>query len=188
MNIVSLHDSATGNSARVLVGLGFNCFEWIVKFDDGPRDMLWAEEGFDTGEKRPSGSGIPLLFPFPNRIRGARYQWGGREYVLDGLRQDGQGNAIHGFVIDRPWRVIARDETSAVGQFQLSVDSPDRRELWPADFLIEVRYYLLETALRSDVRISKDSPLEGLGAWASSVPKQTICSVRTPSARSAARA
>jgi aldose 1-epimerase len=69
------------------------------------------------------------------------------------VHQDGQGNAIHGLVIDRPWRVTYRDEISVLGQFQLSVDSPDRRGLWPADFLIEVRYQLRDAALRCDVRV-----------------------------------
>jgi aldose 1-epimerase len=36
----------------------------------------------------------------------------------------------------------------------LSVDAPDRRSLWPADFLIEVRYQLREASLRCDVRIT----------------------------------
>ncbi|MDQ3330252.1 MAG: aldose 1-epimerase, partial [Planctomycetota bacterium] len=32
--------------------------------------------------------------------------------------------------------------------------APDRRELWPADYLIEVRYEVLGPALRADIRIA----------------------------------
>jgi aldose 1-epimerase len=36
----------------------------------------------------------------------------------------------------------------------LSVDAPDRSSLWPADFLIEIRYELREALLRCDVRVT----------------------------------
>ena len=57
--IVEILDRQSGAHARVLVSLGFNCFSWRPVLDDGPREMLWAEGGFDAGDKRPSGSGIP---------------------------------------------------------------------------------------------------------------------------------
>jgi aldose 1-epimerase len=40
------------------------------------------------------------------------------------------------------------------GQFQLSVDAPDRRALWPSDFVIEVDYELVRSRLRARFRIS----------------------------------
>ena len=75
--IVEFTDPESGARARVSVGQGFNCFSWQPVLDDGPREMLWADAAFDSGEKRPSGSGIPLLFPFPGRIGGAtvHVQW-----------------------------------------------------------------------------------------------------------------
>jgi aldose 1-epimerase len=154
MQTVELCNSQTGASAKILAEVGFNLFQLRVPAGGRMIDVLDAAADFSQTGESPSHSGIPLLFPFPNRIRGGRYQWGGQEYVLERVRQDGQGNAIHGLVIDRPWRVVARDETTAVGQFQLSRDAPDRRSLWPADFLIEVRYELRDTALHCDVRIS----------------------------------
>src|SRR5262249_48079840 len=43
---------------------------------------------------------------------------------------------------------------TATGQFQLSVDAPERRDLWPADFVIELRYELHDAAMRCDLRIA----------------------------------
>src|SRR5215471_5017570 len=100
-HIVSITDSATGATARILVSLGFNCFSWRPVLSDGPREMLWAHPDFAGGNERPSGSGTPLLFPFPGRIAGARYSFGGRQYELE--PGDNFGNAIHGFVHKRPW-------------------------------------------------------------------------------------
>jgi aldose 1-epimerase len=132
---------------------GFNLFQLQIPVGSRTVEVLDATADFEATGESPNHNGIPLLFPFPNRIRGAQYNWAGREYVLEGVHQDGQGNAIHGLVIDRPWRVIERGPDTVVGQFQLSVDAADRRSLWPADFLIEVRYELHESALRCELRV-----------------------------------
>jgi aldose 1-epimerase len=148
-----LTNTRTGATARILPAVGFNMYQLQLPVGKRTVDVLDATPDFPTTGKSPSHSGIPLLFPFPNRIRGARFTWAGREYALDGIHQDGQGNAIHGLAIDRPWRVIQVIENAAVGQFQLSVDAPDRRGLWPADFLIEVRYELRDAGMRCDLRV-----------------------------------
>jgi aldose 1-epimerase len=62
---------------------------------------------------------------------------------------DGRGNAIHGFVLNRPWRVIEQTDRRVVGQFQSSVDDPDVLKQWPADFRITVSYELTGTELHS---------------------------------------
>jgi aldose 1-epimerase len=153
MQPIDLKNSRTGATARILAEAGFNLFQLHIPVGSRMVEVLDADLKFETTGTSPNHSGIPLLFPFPNRIRGARYRWKEREYVLEGIHQDGQGNAIHGLVFDRPWRVTFRDESSAVGQFQLSIDAPDRSALWPADFLIEVRYQLHDGGLRCDIRV-----------------------------------
>lgn len=153
MNPLTLTNTRTGSTARIHPEFGFNLYQLQLPVGKQIVDVLDAVPDFAKTGTSPSHSGIPLLFPFPNRIRGGRYNWAGREYVLDGIHQDGQGNAIHGLVIDRPWRVIQVIENAVVGQFQLSVDAPDRRALWPADFLIEVRYELRDAGLHCDVRV-----------------------------------
>jgi aldose 1-epimerase len=119
-------------------------------FHDGPREMLWAEPGFEAGDKRPSGSGIPLLFPFPGRIGNARYRFEGKEYSLQPA--DAFGNAIHGFVYTRPWRVVERSGSRVVGEFHASVDDASILEHWPADFRIRVSYEVRGRELVSDIR------------------------------------
>jgi aldose 1-epimerase len=154
MEPILLTDEDSGATARILPEMGFNLFQLQIPVGSRTVEVLDAEPEFVLSGKNPNHCGIPLLFPFPNRIRGGRFMWDGREYALDGIHQDGQGNAIHGLVFDRPWRVAHRDDAAVVGRFQLSVDAPDRRALWPADFLIEVRYQLREAALRCDIRVA----------------------------------
>jgi aldose 1-epimerase len=148
-SVVELVDRGSGTTAKVLPRLGFNCFSWRPVLEDGPREMLWADRGFESGDKRPSGSGIPLLFPFPGRIGGAAYQFNGRDYKLD--PGDAFGNAIHGFVINRPWRVIEQSAFRVVGEFQATVDDVSILEKWPADYRIRVSYEVSGRELLSDI-------------------------------------
>jgi len=148
--IVSISDPASGAEAKILVSLGFNCFSWRPVLADGAREMLWSHPDFAGGNERPSGSGIPLLFPFPGRIGQAKYTFGGREYQLE--PGDPLGNAIHGFVHKRPWRIVDRRPEKIVGEFQASVDDASLLERWPSDFRIRVSYEVRGRELLSDIR------------------------------------
>jgi aldose 1-epimerase len=164
---LTIRDEATGSTARILPGLGFNCFSWRPVLAGGPQELLWTEHGFEAGDKRPSGSGIPLLFPFPGRIGGAAFAFGGRQYQLE--PGDAFGNAIHGFVYNRPWRVVEQSASRIVGEFHAYADDPSILKHWPADFRIRVSYHVGGRELISDVRYENagDSPLPcGFGTHA----------------------
>lgn len=152
MSVITITDHLSGSTARIAPDLGFNCFEFHAVVDDQRLDVLDAMPDFEKGHQKASGSGIPILFPFPNRIRAGRFTWEGRDYLLPGT--DKWGNAIHGLCLDRPWRVVRQSDDFVTGQFQLSVDAPDRRSLWPSDFVIEVDYELVRSRLRARFRIS----------------------------------
>jgi aldose 1-epimerase len=154
--IVDLTDPEGGAQARVSVGQGFNCFSWQPMLDGGPREMLWADAAFETGDKRPSGSGIPLLFPFPGRIGGAAFTFNGHDYQLE--PGDAYGNAIHGFVLNRAWRVVEQTAARVVGEFQASVDDVKILERWPSDFLIRVSYEVRGRELVSDIHYENTGP------------------------------
>ena len=56
-----------------------------------------------------------LLMPWPNRIRGGRYGFAGRDHRL-ALTEPDRGNAIHGLVRWATWSIIARaDHSVALG-------------------------------------------------------------------------
>lgn len=148
--IAQLKDAASGAMAEVLVSQGFNCFCWQAPFKEGSRELLWASEGFESGEQRPSSSGIPLLFPFPGRIGKASFEFGGETYQLDS--GDAFGNALHGFTFTRPWRIVSQDVDKVVAEFQASVDAPEVLTQWPSDFRIEASYQVSGMQLISDIR------------------------------------
>ena len=168
MTAIKITDPDSGSFAHILPELGFNCYEFQAMVDGQPIDVIDAHPEFGEGTQRPSSSGIPILFPFPNRIAGGRYTWEGTSYELppDTTYFDQTGNAIHGFCLDLPWRVIAQEESFAIAQFQLSIDGKQRLPYWPGDIFIEVKYEVKGTTLRADIRVgnpgSTDVPW-GLG-------------------------
>ncbi len=163
MPVVALNDPLTGSTAKVAAHLGFNCFEFIAELGDESVSVLHAADGFAAGDEPPSRSGIPLLFPFPNRIRGGRYSWDGKDYELPEslVGYEGAGNAIHGFCLDRPWRVLSQTDSSVTGIFRISEDAPELLPLWPTDGEIEICYSLNDACLRADITVRNptDVPL-----------------------------
>jgi aldose 1-epimerase len=148
---ITLHDETTGASAKILPARGFNCYSYQPLVAGEAVEVLWTAPDFVSGQSKASHSGIPILFPFPGRLRGTKFSFGGETYSLEA--GDGIGNAIHGFVIDRSWRIADQTATRVVGEFQASVDEPALLDHWPADFRIAVAYELVGHAMTSDVRI-----------------------------------
>jgi aldose 1-epimerase len=99
---------------------------------------------------------VPILFPFPNRIRTGRFRWRGRDYQLP-LNDSTQASAIHGFVCRHPWRIVDRgaDRNSAwvTGEFHGSRDAPEAQGLWPADYRVRLTYRLVDRRLRLEAHI-----------------------------------
>ncbi len=149
MSTVEIVDTTTGSRAVIAVNAGFNCFSFIARKGDEHLDVIAAEDGFEDGTKPPSHNGIPILFPFPNRIRSGRFTWDGTEYELpeSAVSYDGSGNAIHGYCLDKPWRIQDQSESAVTGVFRLSVDAEERVDLWPTDAELQVRYELKGTTL-----------------------------------------
>ncbi len=159
LEIVTISDPVYGSKAKILPGLGFNCYGFSVASSAGPVDVLWSAPDFTDGTAKPTSSGIPLLFPFAGRIHGTTFHFQGQEYTLE--EGDGQGNAIHGFVFNRPWRVTDRTQDRVVGQFQASVDDESLEERWPADFRITAEYRIAGNTLSGEYLIENpdDKPL-----------------------------
>ena len=158
MDVISLSDGH-GSTAKIAPALGFNCFDFQAHVGNETIPVLDASPQFAQGGDKPSGHGIPILFPFPNRIRAGRFTWNGKHYEIpESNASYNSGNAIHGFCLDRPWRVANRGPDFVVGVFQLSRDAPDRASYWPADFRIEVRYTVRSASLRADFLIVNPSP------------------------------
>jgi len=151
LETISLHHAASGARAKILPAMGFNCYSFQGVVAGEPVETLWAADDFTTGKARASHSGIPLMFPFAGRLRGTQFNFQGKQYTAPA--SDGMGNAIHGFVLDRPWRVLEQSAARAVAEFQASRDDASILDCWPADFRITVSYELAGPSLTSDIKI-----------------------------------
>ena len=148
---LTISDAASGATAKILPAAGFNCYSFVVPGGGEPIEALWTAADFVAGQGKPSHSGIPLLFPFAGRIRGTSFRFEGKRYELEA--GDGRGNAIHGFVLNRPWRVTSQSADRVVGTFQASVDEPSLLARWPADFRITADYRVAGNALVTEYLI-----------------------------------
>lgn len=120
--------------ARILPGLGFNCYSLTV---DGFDYLHQAPDLFPHGS--PTHSGIPILFPWPNRIAHASFEWEGSTYRLP-MNEESTGASIHGFAAYARWRVLNQQPDEVTAEFVLSKDAPAHAGAWPADAGIRVTY------------------------------------------------
>ncbi|MGF1578221.1 MAG: aldose 1-epimerase [Gemmataceae bacterium] len=135
---------------------GFNCLRWTTLCCGKPHDWLYSSPQVMT-EQCPTRSGNPILFPFPNRIRGGVFSWDGQEYHLE--KNDPEGaNAIHGFACHYSWRIVGSDitneEASISAEFQASIDAPDAMPLWPADYKLQATYRISAGTMGLTITIS----------------------------------
>ena len=143
-----------GSAATVHNGFGFNCARFSVATDGEPVEVIWSEPHLST-VNAPMLSGIPVLFPFGGRLIGTSFRWRGTEYAITDAIIEG-GTAIHGLVLNRPWRVIEHSESRVVGEFHASVDEPSLLSQWPSDFRIRMAYEIGPASLTCDIMI--DNP------------------------------
>ena len=136
VDVVTIEDGE-GAVAEIVPSLGNTCWRFEC---DGP--VLEAVER-PAFLAKPTACGIPLLFPFPNRVRDGRFEFEGREVVVNPPR--------HGFVRDRAWKVENVTATSLDGVTVRSVfdaaDHPDILAQWPSSFRLAAAYRLFERTL-----------------------------------------
>lgn len=81
------------------------------------RDLVW---GYDPAAGPQAFQG-QLLLPWPNRIDGGRYSFGGAEHRL-AVNEPERGTAIHGLAYDRDWDPA--ETASGAVRLELALDDP----------------------------------------------------------------
>ena len=88
-------------------------------------ELLRRTDDLEAAAAKGSTAGIPLLYPWANRLDGMRYRAAGREVVLDPksplLHFDGNGLPIHGVPwAQLPWRVMKTTPSSIAASLDWS--------------------------------------------------------------------
>ena len=144
MTIYVLKDQKLECEARIVPEFGNNCFSYNFNVDGEKIDILEPPPSLTTLKQRASGYGIPILFPFPNRISEGKFTFEGQNYQFD-VPEPG-ANSIHGLVLNRPWKVEKAEATEENGAQLISsikcADFPDAIRQYPFPFNLQVTYTL----------------------------------------------
>lgn len=161
--IYTLTDESSGAMAKVLPSFGFNLFDLRLPAAGEVRRVVIAADDWADHPRDAGRNGIPVLFPYPNRVRGGRFRFGEKSYQLP---INNGPNAIHGFAIDANWDPVeqgADDRVAYVGaRYQIGKQTPAMLSNWPTDAIIGLRYTLAGRKLTLDIVVqnptAKDLP------------------------------
>jgi len=132
----------------------------VTELGAGLRELSFRGQpviaGYEPDELPPAGAG-QLLAPWPNRIDGGRYVFGGTQHDL-ALTEPAHGNAIHGLTRWAAW-TPDRHEAGAV----LLRSAPHGQQGYPFCLEIEAEYLLdpgtgLHVAITARNRGSQAAP------------------------------
>lgn len=149
-DVVVLRDREAASWASVAPALGCNLVSFGAEID-GRSIESFLQPADERPSQAPGHYGAPVLYPFPNRLRDGRAQFGGRQIVVD--RSPGQPHAIHGLVRQRAWRVdrAAAESEAAVLACSVEADADVLRQ-FPFAFRLTLTFRLSARSLRIDVQ------------------------------------
>lgn len=161
--LVVLREPASGSSATIVPAIGSNVCRYVTEVRGNEVEVIASPPSLETLRELPTRWGAGILFPYPGRVGGDSFEFGGRTVRL--LPDVATGNAMHGIVRRRSWRVTGTGATAREGawvQTTLSsrTDGIEESE-WPFPFSITLTIRLLNGRLRTavDLRNDGDSPM-----------------------------
>jgi aldose 1-epimerase len=136
---------------QVAPAWGNNCFAFCL-----PEPVLEPVD-FEELRQRPASYGIPILFPFPNRLRDGGFSFRGQRYMANPNR--------HGFVRNKAWEVLGTGASEMDGAWITSqIDAsryPDEiLKQFPFPFRLQVTYRLRDAALEMKTVAQNTGPRE----------------------------
>lgn len=143
---VTLKDETAGSEAVIVPALGFACVAFRLMTPSGRWSVLAEPPDEDSLVHRTSRYGIPVMYPWPNRIREGKFSWGGRELTFP--LPANAPHAIHGVTRGRPWTVVetAADENGAFCRGSIVIGT-EGGDVWPFPSQITVEYRLKSNEL-----------------------------------------
>ncbi|HHO55401.1 MAG TPA: hypothetical protein ENK21_03360 [Trueperaceae bacterium] len=148
--LVSLQSNSSNSSFSIIPSLGASLNSVVLN----GHNILWSATNLQEIQERTikSYAGAQLA-PFVNRIKDASYSFKQKKYNLV-KNEPGLGNALHGFVFDKGFELVAINE--AEGILKLSYDFK-AQDAYPFDFAIENSFRLTDNSLTIDTAITNKS-------------------------------
>ena len=129
-----LRNPLSGNAFSIVPSAGAN----VLDIQFGNQSIL---DGYPSPEELEAGKWgkSTVLFPFPNRLDGGKYDWMGKTYQFP-VNNTATGNAIHGFVREEAFE----PEFVFLGQELASIrcyfDYRGDRQYYPFPFSLELEF------------------------------------------------
>lgn len=130
----TLHNPLTGNGFSIVPGAGANVLNLIFS----NQNIL---DGHETPEALAAGKWgkSTVLFPFPNRLDGGKYNWLGKSYQFP-LNNEAMGNAIHGFVREEAFEAEYVFLGKEMASIRCYFDYLGTRAYYPFPFSLEIEF------------------------------------------------
>jgi galactose mutarotase-like enzyme len=136
-----------------------------ISLTDSGVELLGQRAGLDAYLAAGKTMGIPILYPWANRLGGRSYTVRGEEITLAadafGVRTDPNGLPLHGLLAGYPsWRVMTESANELTAELDFAADSALLAS-FPFPHLLVVRVTLAERSLtvRSTVSAIGDKPV-----------------------------
>jgi galactose mutarotase-like enzyme len=131
----------------------------ISSLRSGEREVLGQRGGVEAYKEHGSTFGIPLLYPWANRLSGWDYTFGDRHVVLEPENplvhiDVASGNPMHGLLAASPhWNVISTSDEEVVAELDWT-GVPEYMAAFPFAHRLEMRVALSESALTSQLTVT----------------------------------
>jgi aldose 1-epimerase len=160
-HFITLQDRTDLNQAILVPGLGFACIAFQVTTRQGDWHVLAEPPDDALLKQQATRYGIPILFPWPNRIKDGHFTFGGQEYQLP--RPPGQQHASHGYARLWPWTVeqVGADDDRAFCRASVSLGQHDG-DAWPFPTHLIVEYSL--SSAEGGAKLSLRAEATNIGA------------------------
>ena len=138
----------SGKTVRVVPEAGFNVFSIVLD------NIEYLRVPDDLSKLRGVGYGTPILYPMPNRVRGARFEYEGRTYEFP---PNGRGNFIHGLVHSVAWRVTSAHVEDDFAELHCSLpfhSGSDLYQRFPFEHVLSIGLRVSERGVRWTYKVS----------------------------------
>jgi aldose 1-epimerase len=130
VDVVTLRSESA--HAEIAPALGNNCFAFVA------REPVLEPVSWEDFRAKPTSYGIPIMLPFPSRVRDGRFTFGEETFTVDPPR--------HGMVRDKAWTVVETGSSDGGAWVTSRVDARDHAEKilsqFPFPFVVDVTYGL----------------------------------------------
>lgn len=150
-DMITLRSPDGAYAAQILPSRGANCLSLMHIPSNISVLRTYDPDTFELDN--PFLYGTPLLFP-PNRIKGGKFTYEGREYNLP-INEEATGCFLHGTLHETPFEVVKVTESTVTCRYEATKENPYLT--YPHAFTLTVNYVLSNDGLKQTVTIENNS-------------------------------